>query len=200
MTEFPLDLDKKIKDLKREFLQFHDESEGASLAFIFNGNVIPDELTLRKVGFNPKINKLISIISELSVNKPQQINPKYEILEDYYNNFEIKTPSLEELSGWISRHFSERGGKNLLDFIDFFSICPVCKEKNETIYLLEFYLDKSPESVKIKRSLERLRKLFKDNIKKLNIGIPCCECQIEMFGDYDKKLSILYPQFYSFML
>jgi len=57
-----------------------------------------------------------------------------------------------------------------------------------------------PESVKIKRSLARLRKLHKDSIKKLNMGIPCCECQIEIFGDYDRELSILYPEFYSFLL
>jgi len=74
MKEFPLDLDKKIKDLKREFLQFHDESEGSSLAFIFNGNVIPDELTLREVGFLrgfPEFDKPIDF--ELLVKKPYGI-------------------------------------------------------------------------------------------------------------------------------
>jgi len=66
--------------------------------------------------------------------------------------------------------------KFFYDFINFYSICPVCGNCNHYSHLKRFYFDESTTSIKHK--LIRLMKL-KSKLQKnfnVNFGIPCCNC------------------------
>ena len=62
------------------------------------------------------------------------------------------------------------------DFINFYSVCPICKTQNHYFFLKKFYFDESTTSIKHK--LIRLMKLNSKLLKNFNVsfGIPCCNC------------------------
>lgn len=80
------------------------------------------------------------------------------------------------------------GERVVLDrFLDFFSTCPVCLEKNHVQYLLKFYFSNAPDKIHLKNNLLRLMEEFdiKEDLSsaKLHFGIPCCECFRKIFGE-----------------
>ncbi len=76
---------------------------------------------------------------------------------------------------------------NLLQkFILQYSECPVCSGKNHLSYLLSFFYDSTKEDLK-EVLIEHMEG---KNVKKvkLNIGIPCCECYEQVFGEFPEYL------------
>jgi len=69
------------------------------------------------------------------------------------------------------------------EFIEFYSICPICKEKNHKDDLLRFYFEKTEFTEKLKENLLRLMDKSKNFINKINVGIPCCQCFKKIFGN-----------------
>jgi len=72
------------------------------------------------------------------------------------------------------------------NFIDFFSICPVCKRKNHFNYLKKFFYSRNEESIRLKDTLlfmiDQLNDLDDFYSKNIEIGIPCCKCFEQLFG------------------
>ena len=82
---------------------------------------------------------------------------------------------------------SDGSPKILEKFIKFFEICPICHRKNHTDYLKNFFFNSSPKTVQLKKMLLNLidkhqiyTRLYRQN---LVIGIPCCECFEDFFGE-----------------
>lgn len=74
----------------------------------------------------------------------------------------------------------------LQKFILQYSECPVCSGKNHLSYLLSFFYDSTKEDLK-EVLIEHMEG---KNVKKvkLNIGIPCCECYEQVFGEFPEYL------------
>ncbi|MHA1148937.1 MAG: hypothetical protein ACTSR8_11925 [Promethearchaeota archaeon] len=67
-------------------------------------------------------------------------------------------------------------------FILYYSICPVCSQKNEPAYLLSFYYDDEREEL---RRMLLQKMILNDKYKKfhVNLGIPCCNCYESTFQE-----------------
>ena len=74
------------------------------------------------------------------------------------------------------------------EFLEYFSICPVCKKKNHKAYLKTFYFHNSPDKKNLKKRLLKLIAESKDydNIyyNKIFVGIPCCDCFKKYFCQF----------------
>ncbi len=76
--------------------------------------------------------------------------------------------------------------KEIFDkFLEYFSTCPMCKEKNHVHYLKRFYFSPDPCKVVLR---ERLLKLIDESqdfdvkyYQKINLGIVCCDCFKKVF-------------------
>ncbi|MBD3211716.1 MAG: hypothetical protein GF311_03835 [Candidatus Lokiarchaeota archaeon] len=72
---------------------------------------------------------------------------------------------------------------NLEKFLEKYRTCPVCSNKNHSDYLISFYYDKSKRDLRdslIKRMTHTERE---DLLFKIHLGIPCCRCYEEIFGE-----------------
>ncbi len=79
-------------------------------------------------------------------------------------------------------------------FLEYFSICPICKEKNHEYYLQKFYFDSAPDKILLK---ERLLKLIEESknfediyYNKIRVGIPCCKCFSQFFEKKRREVTI----------
>ncbi|TXT63242.1 MAG: hypothetical protein BAJALOKI3v1_410038 [Promethearchaeota archaeon] len=73
--------------------------------------------------------------------------------------------------------------ENLEIFLQKYRICPVCSNKNHSDYLISFYYD---ESKKVLREslIKRMKQSEKEDLLfKIQLGIPCCKCYEEIFGE-----------------
>jgi len=79
-----------------------------------------------------------------------------------------------------SNQLVDNNRKNLNDFLNFFSICPVCGNRNHRNYLVKFFFSKNPNSIILKKKLLELMEKSKEfgeiYINKIKLGIPCCDC------------------------
>ncbi len=73
------------------------------------------------------------------------------------------------------------------EFIDFYSICPICKNKNHFESLKSFYYSRVPGLVEMKKRLLELMEESKDYdeiyYNKISLGIPCCSCFKKYFNE-----------------
>jgi len=74
------------------------------------------------------------------------------------------------------------------DFINFFSICPLCKRKLHFNYLKKFFYTKNRDLIKLRDTLLELidQSLDFSDIyyNDIEIGIPCCKCFEQLFGEH----------------
>jgi len=98
-----------------------------------------------------------------------------EKIEPYYQ--------IEDFSIFIPREDSK-----FKEFLQHFSICPICKSKNHFDSLKKFYYSREPGLIRLKERLLDLIDESKDfddfYYNEINIGIPCCKC-FEMY--FEKK-------------
>ncbi len=84
------------------------------------------------------------------------------------------------------KNLNEEEKKDYMDFMKYYSVCPICQENLHWSNLKKIYFDESNE--KIKEKLFKLMKLNKNKkIKRLNLdfGIPCCKCFKLYFENID---------------
>ena len=64
------------------------------------------------------------------------------------------------------------------NFIELFSVCPICQRRNHYRELKELYFSRKPTVVKLRDRLLELVKRTKayKNRYKMRVGIPCCRC------------------------
>ena len=131
---------------------------------------------IAQVSRNLRHNRTIDRLRRSTQNVQRSIHRLF----DYYNNL-----SEEE--------------KELCDaFLDYFAICPICKEKNHQTYLVRFYFDNNPEKSNLRKQLIKLLDKIKNFNKKTIVGIPCCKCHEKLFSskisEEDEDLPIRNPQ------
>ncbi len=94
-----------------------------------------------------------------------------EKIEPYYQ--------IEDFSIFIPREDNK-----FKEFLQHFSICPICKSKNHFDSLKNFYYSREPILIKLKEKLLDLIDESNDfddiYYNDINIGIPCCKC-FEMY-------------------
>jgi len=75
-----------------------------------------------------------------------------------------------------------------LEFLDYFSTCPICNRRNHKNYLKTFYFDQSFYKRILKKRLLKLMnesKEFDENyFDKILLGIPCCDCFKRYFCEF----------------
>jgi len=71
---------------------------------------------------------------------------------------------------------SDEEKKNCDNFLEFYSICPICKGENHKDDLMRFYFEETEFAKKLKENLLKLMHKSKNYKNKIIIGIPCCQC------------------------
>jgi hypothetical protein len=100
---------------------------------------------------------------------------------------------LDNLRDIIANHpdlklkdLSEEEKRKYVDFMKFYSTCPICLEINHYANLKKFYFDEGTQAIKEKlmkfMHLEKSRKIKRLN---LNFGIPCCKCFKQYFENME---------------
>ncbi|MBD3194268.1 MAG: hypothetical protein GF317_04380 [Candidatus Lokiarchaeota archaeon] len=117
-----------------------------------------------------------------------------DVQEKYISKLEFQREinHLEEIIRILNRE-KENQIYNLSDeekiiferFLDYFSFCPICHEKNHQNYLKKFYFDESPHVQELKESvlylMENIEKIENRYSNRLGFGIPCCTCFQKLF-------------------
>jgi GTPase SAR1 family protein len=90
-----------------------------------------------------------------------------EQIEPYYQ--------IEDFSVFIPREDNK-----FKEFLQYFSICPICGSKNHFDSLKKFYYSRDPSLINLKERLLDLIEESKDfddfYYNEISIGIPCCKC------------------------
>ena len=97
--------------------------------------------------------------------RDQMLNELNSLRDLIANNPDLKFKAL-----------SEQEKNFFYDFINFYSLCPICGTFNHYYHLKKFYFNENNSSIKDKLiGLMNLKsnKLLKFNV---NFGIPCCTC------------------------
>lgn len=135
---------------------------------------------LKRIIPDREINKII---------KTYQLDGIFYTSKDNYNRetiFKKLIKKLDKISIKDFAIFLPEYDAKFKNFIDFFSLCPVCKRKLHFNYLKKFYYNKNEDSKRLKDTLLSLidesndfDEFYHHNIE---IGIPCCKCFEELFG------------------
>ncbi|MHA1148921.1 MAG: Rab family GTPase [Promethearchaeota archaeon] len=82
---------------------------------------------------------------------------------------------------------TEQEEKDYINFVNYFSICPVCHGRNHESYLKRFYFSGDTISselkdvlVKLMRKSEEFDEIYYNDI---DLGIPCCNCFKQIFKE-----------------
>ena len=148
MTEINL---KKRK--KRELIFFNDAIE------YLDKSDTPDEL------MNSKINYTENFNSKSNLLRDQMLSELNNLRDLIANNPDLKFKTLSD----EERNF-------FYDFINHYSVCPICGTFNHYYHLKRFYF--SENKTPIKEKLISLMNLKNKKLQKFNVnfGIPCCTC------------------------
>ncbi|TFG21740.1 MAG: hypothetical protein EU529_12695 [Promethearchaeota archaeon] len=122
-----------------------------------------DEFHTQETFINQEANQLN--IDNPNQLRDQMLNELNNLKDLIANNPDLKFKAL-----------SKKQKNFFYDFINFYSVCPVCGNCNHYSHLKRFYFDESTTSIKHK--LIRLMKLKSKLLKNFNVnfGIPCCNC------------------------
>ncbi|MHA1293338.1 MAG: hypothetical protein ACTSQJ_11805 [Promethearchaeota archaeon] len=121
---------------------------------------------------NIRVFNLISLREEMLVELERLRN----ILNEY---------NIEEDEDYLK--LSDDKKEKFHKFIDFFSICPICKSQNHKKYLYRFFFSADPNKKLLKKRLLRLIEEMEDfneiYYNNISLGIPCCNCYKIIFGE-----------------
>lgn len=81
----------------------------------------------------------------------------------------------------MNRKLTDNEKKTLNEFLEFYSKCPICKNKIQKSHLLDFYFKKDLDSINLKKKLLNLMKQSKNFDEKIIVGIPSCICFSKFF-------------------
>ena len=97
----------------------------------------------------------------------ESIDPNYPL-----NNFSLYTPK-----DFDSEEFKE--------FVQYFSVCPICKKENHYESLKSIYISNDPEMIllreQIYKAIDASCDFSLNRRRNLKIGIPCCNCYKDLF-------------------
>ena len=192
---------KVMEQFKCLYPSFCRGAKGALICFDVSDRKSFEELhywinTIRKVaGKIPIIligtkSDLKRIITDREINKvikTYQLDGIFYSSKSDYNRetiFKMLIKKLEKISIKQFEIFLPEYDATFKNFIDFFSICPVCGKRNHFNYLKKFFYSRNEESIRIKNSLLYLIDESNDfdEYRNVEIGIPCCKCFEHLFG------------------
>lgn len=195
---------KVMEQFKCLYPSFCRGAKGALICFDVSDKKSFDEVhywikTIRQVaGKIPIIligtkNDLKRVITDREINiiiKTYQLDGIFYTSKDNYNRKTIfkklinkldKISKIKEFAIFLPEYDAK-----FKNFIDFFSLCPICHRKNHFNYLKKFFYSRNEESIRLKDALLSLieesndfDELYHNNIE---IGIPCCKCFEQLFG------------------
>jgi GTPase SAR1 family protein len=91
----------------------------------------------------------------------QKIAPDFKDIEDFYISFPLEDNEFRE-------------------FVEQFSICPICKEENHILNLKTLFFSTDPNLEKTRNSLldliDDMTNFQTYNSHNISFGIPCCKC------------------------
>lgn len=114
-----------------------------------------------------------SPLSHSNLLRDEMLEELNHLKERIINNPDLKLESL-----------NKEEKKLFYNFIEYYSICPICKKTNHYSNLKEFYFNEKMD--KIREILIRIMN-FNDsklNNLDLNFGIPCCNCYKKCFEEF----------------
>lgn len=81
----------------------------------------------------------------------------------------------------MARKISDNEKIIIHKFLEFYSECPICKNKIQKNSLIDFYFKTDPDSINLKKKLLKLMKQSENFDGKIIVGIPCCFCYGKIF-------------------
>ena len=153
---------------------------------------IAGKIPIMLIGTKSDLKRIISDQEINKIIKTYQLDGIFFTSVDNYNRETIFKELIEKLDK-ISKIdefaiFLPEYDIQFKNFIDFFSICPVCKRKNHFNYLKKFFYSKNEESIQLKNTLFKLMEQSIDfadiYYNDIDIGIPCCKCFEQLFGEH----------------
>jgi len=134
---------------------------------IFFNNAIEyfDKFNTQEILINQGTNQLDDLDDNPNQLRDQMLNELDNLKDLIANNPDLKFKEL-----------SEEEKNFFYDFINFYSVCPICGASNHYYHLKKFYFNESNGSIKDK--LIRLMNLKRRKLLnfKVNFGILCCSC------------------------
>jgi hypothetical protein len=103
----------------------------------------------------------------------------FEEINNKENYFGIPCEDCFSITKNIQGKYQELN--EIQEFILKYNRCPICNAKNHNTYLSSFYYDETKKEIRnylIKSTITQKNQLFK-----VNMGIPCCVCYTKIFGE-----------------
>ncbi|MFX1496121.1 MAG: hypothetical protein ACFFBH_01205 [Promethearchaeota archaeon] len=115
--------------------------------------------------------KILSL-KRSNILRDEMLEELNHLKEVIINNPDLKLESLNEQEKAV-----------FFDFIEYYSICPICRKTNHYSNLKRIYFNDTLES--IKKILIRIMNFddSKRSIFNLSFGIPCCKCYKKYFNE-----------------
>ncbi len=108
---------------------------------------------------------------------------KIEVFKSIVESIDPNYP-LENFSLYTQKDFDSEEFK---DFVQYFSICPICKNENHYESLKNIYISSDPKLIilreQIYKAIEVTQRLSSKKKANLKIGIPCCDCYKKFFNN-----------------
>jgi len=150
---------------------------------------VAGQIPIILIGTKNDLTRVISVREINKIIKTYQLDGIFYTSKDNFNRetiFKNLILKLDKISIKEFAIFLPEYDEKFKNFIDFFSICPVCKRKLHFNYLKKFFYSRNEESIRLKDTLLYLidesndfDDLYQQNIE---FGIPCCKCYEQLFG------------------
>jgi len=110
-------------------------------------------------------------------------NTKKEVFKSIIKSIDPNYP-LHNFSLFTEKDINS---EELKEFVQFFSICPICKKENHFDCLKSIYISNETEMILLREQIYKAVNASRDlKINKrgsLKIGIPCCSCYKKLFNN-----------------
>ncbi|MFX1275813.1 MAG: hypothetical protein ACFFBP_04315 [Promethearchaeota archaeon] len=122
-------------------------------------------------------------LNEIEIDESQSLGEASILLQELMLN------ELDNLKGIIGnnpelkiKEMNEEEKLVLKQFIQYYSSCPICKQKNHVINLKKLYFNEDEQLIE---NLARMMQTKNKKLRKYNVqfGIPCCNCFKQFFNE-----------------
>ncbi|MHA1436813.1 MAG: hypothetical protein ACTSPD_04505 [Promethearchaeota archaeon] len=131
--------------------------------------------------FSPKF----SYFKDILIEKMKEVDSIDKLNDDEYF-FGIPCDDCYHITNNIQGRFIDLN--EIQKFIIAYNKCPICSAKNHINYLTSFYNDNSKRN--LRDFLIRSMEVIKNKNYNINIGIPCCICYEQYFGEKPENYNI----------
>lgn len=123
----------------------------------------------------------------IKAKKHDQLEPIRESVQDLLNQLNRRFYHGEMMLDKVYSSLSDEEKAIYDRFIEFFSVCPICENRNDVNYLKRFYFSNSQQNIKLRKQLLKVMELSEDFDEsygnKIILGIPCCDCFRSFFNE-----------------